>query len=467
MLKRHNQILITVIFLLDLLLAYVAWELAYYLRFFWLNFPFAEVTPSHSQYLKAVAVLLVLTGIVFTFTGVYHSHRVARLSHGAIHLIKACFWLFITLLAMAFFYRKFSYSRIHMIYFMGTFLVLLILLRGLVQMVLRTLHKRGWHTRNIAIIGTSQMVDNFVETLRRYRHAGMILKGRIGLPNQVSSDSLKNLSYLGNMNDIDAIVAKYKINQVFIALSNDEKTDLSHLYDVLFDQMVDVKIIPDLGPFKQMHTDVESFDDIPIVTIIQSPLDGWNAVLKRLLDFWGALVAIVLFSPVMLIISVLIKLTSPGPILFKQERMGLDGVTFQTLKFRSMRVDAESRTGAVWARPDDDRRTLLGTVLRKTSLDELPQLFNILKGEMSMVGPRPERPVFIRDFKNKIPHYMLRHKVKAGLTGWAQINGWRGNTSLEKRIECDLYYIEHWSLWFDIKILVITIFKGFINPHAY
>ncbi len=467
MLKRHNQILITIIFFLDLLLAYVAWESAYYLRFFWLNLPFAEVIPPHSQYLKAVAVLLVLTGIVFAFTGVYHSHRVSKLSHGSTHLVKACLWLFIILLAIAFFYRKFSYSRIHMIYFMGIFLTLLIFLRGLVQIVLRSLHKRGLHTRNIAIIGTSQMVDNFVATLRRYKHTGMILKGIIGLPEHVSSNSSKNLPYLGSVNDIDSIVVEHKINQVFISLSNEEKTDLSHLYEILFDQMVDVKIIPDLGPFKQMHTDVENFDDIPIVTIIQSPLDGWNAVLKRMMDFWGALFGIILFSPIMLIISALIKLTSPGPILFKQERMGLDGITFQTLKFRSMHVDAEQKTGAVWAKPNDDRRTLLGTFLRKTSLDELPQLFNILRGEMSMVGPRPERPVFIRDFKNKIPHYMLRHKVKAGLTGWAQINGWRGNTSLEKRIECDLYYIEHWSLWFDIKIIFISIFKGFINPHAY
>jgi exopolysaccharide biosynthesis polyprenyl glycosylphosphotransferase len=169
----------------------------------------------------------------------------------------------------------------------------------------------------------------------------------------------------------------------------------------------------------------------------------------------------------MLLVASMVKLTSPGPVLYRQERMGLDGQIFEALKFRSMRVDAESQTGAVWATEDDDRRTPIGALLRKTSLDELPQLFNVLRGEMSLVGPRPERPVFIEQFKSRIPDYMLRHKVKAGITGWAQINGWRGNTSLERRIECDLHYIEHWSLWLDIKILLLTPFKGFIDPNAY
>ena len=169
----------------------------------------------------------------------------------------------------------------------------------------------------------------------------------------------------------------------------------------------------------------------------------------------------------MLLIAFLVKITSPGPILYRQQRMGLDGKTFFTLKFRSMRQDAEKQTGAVWATENDNRRTTLGVYLRRFNLDELHQLFNVLNGEMSLVGPRPERPVLIEEFKSKIPNYMLRHKVKAGITGWAQINGWRGNTSLEKRIEHDLYYIERWSVWLDLKILLLTVFKGFVDPNAY
>lgn len=467
MLKRHNEILITVLFIFDLVLAYTAWNLAYYLRFFWLNIPAAQVIPPHSQYLKAVAVLMVLTAIVFIISGVYHSHRVSLISKELPHLVKACFWLFIGLLAIAFFYRKFSYSRIHMLYFMSLFMVLLTFHRYGIQLALRFLHERGWHVRNIAVVGTSEILVNFIKTLHRYQNTGMVFQGMIGLPHQEMNPALKEFPYLGTIEEVEPIVKTRQIDQVFIALSPKDPIDLSYLYDIFFDQMVDIKIIPDLGPFRLLHTDVEQFDDIPVVTIIQSPMNGWNAVLKRTLDFCGALLAILLFAPLMLLISLLIKLTSPGPIFYKQERMGLDGVTFQTLKFRSMHLNAENETGAVWAQADDQRRTMLGAILRKTSLDELPQLFNILKGEMSMVGPRPERPVFIGDFKKKIPNYMLRHKVKAGLTGWAQINGWRGNTSLEKRIECDLYYIEHWSIWFDIKILFLTIFKGFIDPNAY
>jgi Undecaprenyl-phosphate glucose phosphotransferase len=266
---------------------------------------------------------------------------------------------------------------------------------------------------------------------------------------------------------LNQIIKAHQIDQVFIALPSEEQHYLPELKELLAEQWVDVSIIPDLGTFRTLHTEVESFDDIPIVTLVQSPMTGWNQILKRLLDISGAFFAIVLFSPLMLIIAVLIKISSSGPALYGQDRMGLDGCTFKALKFRSMQTDAESQTGAVWASENDERRTKFGVFLRNYSLDELPQLFNVFKGEMSLVGPRPERPVFIDQFKSQIPNYMLRHKVKAGITGWAQINGWRGNTSLEKRIECDLYYIERWSIWFDIKILFMTLFKGFIDPHAY
>ena len=467
MLKRHNEILVTFIFLLDLSLAYAAWDLAYYLRFFWLNLPPAQDTPAHAQYLKAVPVLVILTAIVFMLSGVYHAAHISQFKRQILPLIKASFWLLIGLLAIAFFYRKFSYSRIHVLYFISLFVFLVMAHRSAIQQVLRFLHQRGWHVRNIAVLGTSPAAERFVKTLHRYQSSGMVFCGTIALPHQAADGFFKELPCLGNLKQIERIVQEHKIDQIFIAVSPQEKIDWTHLYDVFFDQMVDIKIIPDLGPFKRLHTDVERFEDIPVVTVIQSPLVGWNALLKRVLDVGGALGALLLFSPLMLLISLLIKWTSPGPIFYKQERMGLDGVTFHALKFRSMRVDAEKKSGAVWTQAEDERRTMFGAILRKTSLDELPQLFNILKGEMSLVGPRPERPVFIGEFKKKIPHYMLRHKVKAGLTGWAQVNGWRGNTSLEKRIECDLYYIEHWSIWFDLKILFLTLFKGFVNPNAY
>jgi Undecaprenyl-phosphate glucose phosphotransferase len=231
--------------------------------------------------------------------------------------------------------------------------------------------------------------------------------------------------------------------------------------------MVDINIVPDIYHTLSINPEILDLDGIPVIALRQSAVEGWSSVLKRTFDIVGATCFIILLLPVWIVVPILIKLTSPGPVFYLQERMGLDGSSFNMIKFRSMRIDAEAKTGAVWAREDDDRKTKLGAFMRKTSLDEVPQFFNVLLGTMSLVGPRPERPVFIKKFKKQIPNYMLRHKMKAGITGWAQVNGWRGNTSLEKRIECDIYYLTHWSVWFDIKILLKTVITGMVNPNAY
>jgi Undecaprenyl-phosphate glucose phosphotransferase len=210
-----------------------------------------------------------------------------------------------------------------------------------------------------------------------------------------------------------------------------------------------------------------NLDGLPVVGLRESPHFGLNVVVKRAMDIVLSLVGIILLSPLLGLIALSVKLTSPGPIFYRQERCGLNGRSFFMLKFRSMRVDAEKQTGAVWARKDDDRRTRFGTFLRRTSLDELPQLINVLMGDMSLVGPRPERPVFIHRFKKTIPNYMARHSVKAGITGWAQVNGWRGDTSLRKRLQYDLYYITHWTPWLDFRIMWMTLFHGLVHRNAY
>jgi exopolysaccharide biosynthesis polyprenyl glycosylphosphotransferase len=212
---------------------------------------------------------------------------------------------------------------------------------------------------------------------------------------------------------------------------------------------------------------VEEFDGHPIVTLSGSPMYGWNQVSKRLFDLAVTIPLLIACLPVFAVIAVLIKATSRGPVLYTQERMGYDGRILRMIKFRTMHEHAEQDTGEVWAQKDDPRRTRLGALLRRTSLDELPQLWNVFKGEMSLVGPRPERPVFVEEFRHRFPRYMLRHRVKAGMTGWAQVQGWRGNTSLEKRLEHDLYYIQNWSLLLDIKILWLTLWRGFVHPNAY
>jgi Undecaprenyl-phosphate glucose phosphotransferase len=263
------------------------------------------------------------------------------------------------------------------------------------------------------------------------------------------------------------LLNELKIDQLFIALPLNAPEQLEDILNDLREEKVDIQVVPDLMKYMNLSSGIEDFDGLPIVNLTGTPLYGWNIIIKRITDIACASVGLVLLSPFMLLIALLIRMESKGKVIYSQERVGLDGQVFSMMKFRSMREGAEQKSGPVWASENDDRKTKVGNILRKTSLDELPQLFNILKGEMSLVGPRPERPHFVENFKKSIPSYMLRLKMKAGLTGWAQVNGWRGNTSLEKRIEFDLFYIKHWSFWFDIKIMAMTFWKGLVSKHAY
>lgn len=257
------------------------------------------------------------------------------------------------------------------------------------------------------------------------------------------------------------------VDVVFLAPSAVETTKLHTIYEVLGNTLADVFVIPDFEAPEFLAPRVMQLDSLPAIILNGSSLDSYGRILKRVFDVVFSLLALFVLSPVFALCSLAVRLSSPGPVFYKQERMGLDGKTFNCLKFRGMRVDAETHSGPVWASKDDNRVTAIGAFLRKTSLDEIPQFWNVLRGEMSVVGPRPERPFFVDQFRHNMPGYMLRHKVKAGITGWAQINGWRGNTSLEKRIECDLWYIQNWSLWLDFKICALTPLKGFIHPNAY
>jgi Undecaprenyl-phosphate glucose phosphotransferase len=287
----------------------------------------------------------------------------------------------------------------------------------------------------------------------------------LGVLGDKAGDAGGHRRWLGGFEDLRAVLDRHPVDVVFVALPYAEHTRLPAILADIGDDPVTIHLVPDVYGLASLRGGIEEFEAIPFIHLRESPLYGWNRLLKRLFDLVVGGVVLLLTAPLMAAIALAIRITSPGPVLLRQERMGLDGRRFPLLKFRTMRVDAEAATGPVWARPDDDRRTAVGSVLRRFNLDELPQLVNVLRGEMSLVGPRPERPVFVEDFRRRIPGYMLRHKVKAGMTGWAQVNGWRGDTSLEKRIEYDLYYIERWSLAFDVKILVQTVYRGFTNAY--
>jgi Undecaprenyl-phosphate glucose phosphotransferase len=276
--------------------------------------------------------------------------------------------------------------------------------------------------------------------------------------------SLRGIPIVAPLIELPAILERQPVDAVFIALPAAHADRAEDVLDTLGECLADVRLVPDINPAYTMHPDVSRLAGVPILSLRQSPLYGWNAIVKRSFDLIVGVVCLIVGGIPMLAIAAAIKLTSPGAVLYLQRRMGLDGCEFTMLKFRTMRTDAEA-AGPVWSQRSDARRTRIGGFLRRTSLDELPNLFNVLAGQMSLVGPRPERPEFIAEFRHEIPSYMLRHKMKAGMTGYAQIKGFRGDTSLKKRIQHDVHYIRHWSLWLDIRILAQTLVSAWFSKH--
>lgn len=464
MLKKYYSVFGPALRTTDSLILAVCWVIAYFLR---RDYPLAIMTnavPPFELYWPYIILILLLWGTVFSISGLYSSNRLTRRSIEAYRVLRAHSISLLIFIALTYLVAAYKLSRGVFVYFGLMSSVLLVGTRIGLRNWVRRLRARGYNLQNVLLVGTGTSARETLKKLSTHPELGLKFVGLIG---DSKKEAVESLPVLGSFEEISTVIEKYKIQKVIIALSRSEATALEVILKNIKDEVLDVILIPEIYDYIALGCEVEDFDGIPLVNLNDSPLMGWRAFLKRILDFAAAGLALLVLSPILLLLAALIKLTSKGPILFKQERMGLDGKTFSMLKFRSMRTDAEQTTGPVWAKQNDVRRTGFGTFLRKTSLDELPQFWNVVRGDMSLVGPRPERPVFVSKFRNEIPHYMLRHKVKAGITGWAQINGWRGDTSLEKRIEYDLYYIKNWSMIFDLKILFLTLIKGFINRNAY
>ena len=381
-------------------------------------------------------------------------------------VLKAHVLALLAFVAITYLFKEYRYSRLVVIYFALLAGAMLELFRLGLGAGLRLARARGRNLRHVLAVGEGTALEHLIRNLDAAPELGLRIKGVVTSAS-FSGRSVCEKRVLGHFDDVTSVVRSSNIDEVIIALPPSQGDQLDHLLELLKDETVDVGIVPDVHRYVTLGCEIEDFDGLPIVRINDSPVIGWAAHAKRVTDAALSAVALVLLSPLLLTIAAAIKLTSRGPVLYAQERMGLDGRAFQMLKFRSMKVDAEVASGAVWASAVDNRRTRLGVLLRKTSLDELPQLWNVLCGDMALVGPRPERPVFVDKFRSQIPHYMLRHKVRAGITGWAQVNGWRGNTSLDRRIECDLFYIRNWSYALDLKILTMTLWKGFVDKNAY
>ena len=467
LLKKYNQVFISLLFISDLFAVALSWLLAYLLRF---EAGIIEVTkgvPSWGQHLPLMVILLLVCSVVFHLIGFYRPRRLSTIPKEISEIIKALTISLLIFVFLTYFFKEYRYSRLTIIYFWVLSIFLVGLLRVLSRSLLKALRRREYNLRYVLIIGEGELGQKLLRSFDIHSELGLKAVGFLSESGEKVGQIANGLRVIGTFEGLHEVLNQQKIDQVYIALPFHQHEKIMHILSSLKNELVDIKVVSDLYDFIRLGGGIDDLDGLPIINIQDTPLHGWGKIAKRALDIVLAFAGILILGPLLLVIGAVIKVTSLGPVFYKQKRMGLDGEIFEMLKFRSMVVDAEKETGSVWAKSDDPRRTPIGKILRETSLDELPQLFNILKGEMSLVGPRPERPELIDQFKHKIPKYMLRHKIKAGLTGWAQVNGWRGNTSLEKRIEYDLYYIENWSISFDIRILFLTVFKGLINRHAY
>ena len=434
--------------------------------------------PPFDHYLQLAPFI----GLLFPFglwvQGAYRVHRVrSRVDDGFAVLVGSLIAVVLGIVGTLFYQTyyvlpelkaqgAYEVSRVVWALFLVLTAVLAYMPRATIRVALERRWRHGIGLKRILIAGTSDVARHVADKMLHgelgYRIVGFV-------DDRAGGDHLgyRGLPLLGTLSEVDDILRRERVDQLYIALPLDEHAKMLDLIEVANRECIDVKVVPDLLQVIALRARLEDLDGVPIININDVPLQGLNSAVKRVIDMATAAVALVGLSLPFAIIAALIKTTSPGRVLYRQERMGLDGRPFGVYKFRSMLDDAERDTGPVWTRKDDPRRTPVGRVLRRFSLDELPQLWNVLLGDMSLVGPRPERPFFVEQFKHHVPQYMLRHKVKSGMTGWAQVNGWRGDTSIEKRIEYDLYYIEHWSVGLDFKILWLTVVRGFFQRHAY
>jgi Undecaprenyl-phosphate glucose phosphotransferase len=360
----------------------------------------------------------------------------------------------------------FTYSRA----FIGLFalfdLIAVIGARLAVREALRRVRLRGHNLQRILVVGAGTLGQETAQKLLAHRELGFEVVGYLDDDPAKQGRSLAGPPVLGPISDIERVLGERRIDSVWVALPLEAHQKMMMVLQAVGRECVDVKLVPDVLQYATLKATLEDLDGTPVINLSQPPLQGWKSLVKRSMDVGLAGGGLVALSPFLPLVAAAIWLEDRGPIFYRQERMGLDGRPFMILKFRSMRVDAETSSGPVWAIRNDPRRTWVGSWLRRWSLDELPQLWNVLTGDMSIVGPRPERPTFVKEFKHKVPQYMVRHRVKSGITGWAQVHGWRGNTSIRKRIEYDLYYIENWSLKLDFKILWMTVRQGLrLNAH--
>ena len=445
-----------------------------YITAWWLKFesPFSNVKEGEyhldmQTYFRAIPFLVVGYLILYSLCKLYTPKRGTDPAGEVAHIIEANTLGIVITTSVPFviWQQHFSRSMIFLFFVVNTLLTTLF--RGLVRYVLKVMRRSGHNMKHVLLVGYSRATEQYIDRIKMNPQWGYVVHAI--LDDEVPRGSLyKGVKVVGTIGNLEYILPENKLDEIAIALPLKQYDRLGSIVSLCEKSGVHTKFIPDYSEVFSSRPYTEDLMGLPVINIRNVPLTNTlNRILKRTVDFLGSFVGIILISPLLLILAVAVKLSSPGPIIFKQQRIGLHNKPFQMYKFRSMRMQSPEDEKKGWTTKGDPRVTKVGAFIRKTSLDELPQLFNVLKGDMSLVGPRPERPQYVDKFKEEIPRYMVKHQVRPGMTGWAQVNGYRGDTSIKKRIEYDIYYIENWTLGFDIRILFRTIFHGFVNKNAY
>lgn len=459
MIKRNQPILNCINCLIDMGLLFFSYLFSVWL---WLgvyrqNLANPAVLLLRSSTIVAALGYSVVMVMLFYSFRLYGSFRFSRISREIAALMQANALGMLLITLVLYLFRLMDFSRGVLVVFYLVSTILLVAKRVVLRTVLRHFRMLGYNQKHVLIVGNGRLAQEYAATIRANPQYGYSIMGYVSLSEK---DGIGK--HLGHYEDLPRLLSGPQVDEVIVALEPHENQFMAQVISWCEQGGARTSIIPFYNDYIPAHPTIDIIGGVKMINIRAIPLDNlFNAALKRTMDIVGSLILIVVTSPIMLIAAIGVKLSGPGPILFRQERVGLNKKNFTMYKFRSMRVNTQQDTG--WSRDKDDRKTAFGSLIRKTSIDELPQFFNVLKGDMSLIGPRPEVPYFVEQFKETVPLYMVKHQVRPGITGWAQVNGYRGDTSIEGRIRCDIWYIENWSLWLDIKILFMTVFGGMIN----
>lgn len=467
MIKENQKYFNALHVVLDALVVLLSFRIGYFIRFTIFAPPKNTYFALFSYYYKSLILIVPLYLLLYLIFHLYAPKRFLSRRYELMNIIKANTVGFLIIILIVYVLNFTNFSKWLLVFYTMTNIVLTFIIRNVIRKWLNITRRHGKNLKHVIIIGFSPAATSYIDRLKLNPQWGYRIHGIFD--DNVGTDfEYRGIPCVGTLKDLNAYLEEHTLDETIITLSIEEYGKLQNIVSICEKSGSHTKFVPDYYSFITTKPYTEDLNGLPVINIRNVPLsNSINKIIKRAVDIIGSLFAIILFSPVMLIVAILVKCSSPGPIIFKQVRVGLHNQEFEMYKFRSMGVQKAKQEEKAWTTSNDPRVTPVGKFLRKTSIDELPQFFNVLKGDMSLIGPRPERPYFVEKFKEQIPKYNIKHQVRPGITGWAQVNGFRGDTSITMRIEHDIYYIENWTLGLDIKILFLTVFKGFINENAY